>query len=158
MKSGKFGLAALAAMALLGGCSSSETTTTTCTSDEYGVTDVQKITAQDDQVIRLEERLEIDFADLGMTEEDMAAFMAAFTEDDLQALFESEMPELAEDIEGVTFDYALDGTKAIMTMDVDLENADIGALADMGVLDTDTSNISLELSIAGLEEEGYTCQ
>lgn len=150
MKSGKFGLAALAAMALLGGCSSSETTTTTCTSDEYGVTDVQKITAQDDQVIRLE----IDFADLGMTEEDMAAF----TEDDLQALFESEMPELAEDIEGVTFDYALDGTKAIMTMDVDLENADIGALADMGVLDTDTSNISLELSIAGLEEEGYTCQ
>ena len=150
MKSGKFGLAALAAMALLGGCSSSETTTTTCTSDEYGVTDVQKITAQDDQVIRLE----IDFADLGMTEEDMAAF----TEDDLQALFESEMPELAEDIEGVTFDYALDGTKAIMTMDVDLENADTGALADMGVLDTDTSNISLELSIAGLEEEGYTCQ
>ncbi|MFR9255178.1 MAG: hypothetical protein ACLVJ6_06490 [Merdibacter sp.] len=102
MKSGKFGLSALAAMALLGGCSSSETTTTTCTSDEYGVTDVQKITAQDDQVIRLEERLEIDFADLGMTEEDMAAF----TEDDLQALFESEMPELAEDIEGVTFDYA----------------------------------------------------
>lgn len=154
MKSGKFGLAALAAMALLGGCSSSETTTTTCTSDEYGVTDVQKITAQDDQVIRLEERLEIDFADLGMTEEDMASF----TEDDLQALFESEMPELAEDIEGVTFDYALDGTKAIMTMDVDLENADTGALADMGVLDTDTSNISLELSIAGLEEEGYTCQ
>ena len=89
-----------------------------------------------------------------MTEEDMAAF----TEDNLQALFESEMPELAEDIEGVTFDYALDGTKAIMTMDVDLENADTGALADMGVLDTDTSNISLELSIAGLEEEGYTCQ
>ena len=128
MKSGKFGLAALAAMALLGGCSSSETTTTTCTSDEYGVIDVQKITAQDDQVIRLEERLEIDFA------------------------------ELAEDIEGATFDYALDGTKAIMTMDVDLENADTGALADMGVLDTDTSNISLELSIAGLEEEGYTCQ
>ena len=48
--------------------------------------------------------------------------------------------------------------QAILTMDVDLENADTGTLADMGVLDTDTSNISLELSIAGLEEEGYTCQ
>lgn len=80
------------------------------------------------------------------------------SEEDLKELFEAQIPQLGEEIQGVRVDYTMEGTKAALEMDVDLTNADTEALADMGILDTDTDNISLSLSISGLEEEGYTCQ
>lgn len=154
MKKRQWILAAGILAVAMGGCGGQEETTTTCSSDEYGVKDTQTITAQGDRVTHLKERVEIDFADLGVSEEDLSAV----SEEDLKELFEAQIPQLGEEIQGVRVDYTMEGTKAALEMDVDLTNADTEALADMGILDTDTDNISLSLSISGLEEEGYTCQ
>ncbi len=153
MRIGKLGFGTLAAVLLLSACSSQEPKVTTCVSDEYGIRDEQKITAEGDQVTKLEERIEVDFAGYGITEEDMSAL----SEEDLQDFFVSEMPELGDEIDGVEVSYDMDGTKVALVLSIDFANADTEALANLGIIDTDTDNISLDLSVEGLEQDGYTC-
>ena len=153
MKKGIVSCGIFAIALLLGGCSS-EPVTKTCSSDADGVYDEMTITSVDGKVTKMEERLEVDFSDYGATEEDMNDL----TDDDLKDLFESTMPELAQELDGITIDYQLDGTKGIILVTFDFEKADPAVLADLGVIDTETSNISLDLSIEELEQQGYTCK
>lgn len=153
MKKGIVGFSLFAIALMLGGCSS-EPVTKTCTSDADGIYDEMVITSVDGKVTKLEERLELDFSDYGATEEDMSDL----TDEDLKDLYESSMPELADEMDGITIDYQLDGTKGNILISIDFEKADPSVLADLGVIDTDTSNISLDLSIEELEQQGYTCK
>ncbi len=154
MRKGIFGCGIMAVFLMLGGCSSSESRTTTCSYDQDGIYDEQLITSVDGKVTQLEERIEMDFGQFGATEEDMADI----TEDDLKVMFEEEVPQLGEDMDGIAVEYELEGTKGVIVLTVDFSKADSSILADLGVIDTDTSNISLDLSIKALEEEGYTCK
>lgn len=139
---------------LLCGCTSSKSDTTTCSINGQGLQDEQIITSVDGNVTVLEERLEIDLLDLGASKEDIEKI----DEEDLRALFESQMPQLADTIEGVQVDYQLEDEKAIFNMRIDFDKADTKTLSDMGIIDADTSNIRLDGSIEALEKQGYTCK
>lgn len=139
---------------LLCGCTSSKSDTTTCSINGQGLQDEQIITSVDGNVTVLEERLEIDLLDLGASKEDIETI----DEEDLRALFESQMPQLADTIEGVQVDYQLEDEKAIFNMRIDFDKADTKTLSDMGIIDADTSNIRLDGSIEALEKQGYTCK
>lgn len=139
---------------LLCGCTSSKSDTTTCSINGQGLQDEQIITSVDGNVTVLEERLEIDLLDLGASKEDIETI----DEEDLRALFESQIPQLADTIEGVQVDYQLEDEKAIFNMRIDFDKADTKTLSDMGIIDADTSNIRLDGSIEALEKQGYTCK
>ena len=95
---------------LLCGCTSSKSDTTTCSINGQGLQDEQIITSVDGNVTVLEERLEIDLLDLGASKENIETI----DEEDLRALFESQIPQLADTIEGVQVDYQLEDEKAIL--------------------------------------------
>ncbi|WP_075876159.1 DUF1307 domain-containing protein [Merdibacter massiliensis] len=139
---------------LLCGCTSSKSDTTTCSINGQGLQDEQIITSVDGNVTVLEERLEIDLLDLGASKENIETI----DEEDLRALFESQIPQLADTIEGVQVDYQLEDEKAIFNMRIDFDKADTKTLSDMGIIDADTSNIRLDGSIEALEKQGYTCK
>lgn len=139
---------------LLCGCTSSKSDTTTCSINGQGLQDEQIITSVDGNVTVLEERLEINLLDLGASKEDIETI----DEEDLRALFESQIPQLADTIEGVQVDYQLEDEKAIFNMRIDFDKADTKTLSDMGIIDADTSNIRLDGSIEALEKQGYTCK
>ena len=139
---------------LLCGCTSSKSDTTTCSINGQGLQDEQIITSVDGNVTVLEERLEIDLLDLGASKENIETI----DEEDLRALFESQIPQLADTIEGVQVDYQLEDEKAIFNMRIDFDKADTKTLSDMGIIDADTSNIRLDGSIEALEKQGYSCK
>ncbi len=153
MKAGKTaGVMAVCGLIVLGGCSSAETRS--CSYGNEDMTDTFEITASSDRVTHMNETITLDFAAMGATNEDMMEI----SDEDLETLFVSAMPQLAEEMEGVSVEYEISGTKAVVYVSIDFAKADPKVLYDLGIIDAMESNVSMEQSVNQLKEKGYECK
>lgn len=153
MKIGKItGIMVFCGLIVLGGCSSAETRS--CSYGNENMTDTFEITAAGDSVTHMNETITLDFSAMGATKEDMMEI----SDEDLEALFVSAMPQLAEEMEGVSVEYEISGTKAVVHVSIDFAKADPEVLYDLGIIDAKESNVSMEQSVNQLKEKGYECK
>lgn len=133
------------------GCSTKKTTTTVCKLDTMGMLDSMEIISEGDKVTNLIETVTIKWADFEIE-----------TEDD-KTLLETTMLdffEVLEDIDGIKISSKKTDEALNITVKMDIVNGDLDAMKEIGILnfDEDTVSISLEKSIEGLKENGYTCE
>lgn len=153
MKAGKTaGVMAVCGLIVLGGCSPAETRS--CSYGNEDMTDTFEITASSDRITHMNETITLDFAAMGATNEDMMEI----SDEDLETLFVSAMPQLAEEMEGVSVEYEISGTKAVVHVSIDFAKADPKVLYDLGIIDAMESNVSMEQSVNQLKEKGYECK
>ena len=56
---------------------------------------------------------------------------------------------------GVSVEYEISGTKAVVHVSIDFAKADPKVLYDLGIIDAMESNVSMEQSVNQLKEKGY---
>lgn len=133
------------------GCSTKKTTTTVCKLDTMGMLDSMEIISEGDTVTNLKETVTMKWADFEIE-----------TEDD-KALLETTMMDVFEvlvDIDGIEISSEKTEEALNIIIKMDVVNGDLEAMKEIGVLifDEGTVSISLEKSIEGLKETGYTCE
>lgn len=133
------------------GCSTKKTTTTVCKLDTMGMLDSMEIISEGDTVTNLKETVTMKWADFEIE-----------TEDD-KALLETTMMDVFEvlvDIDGIEISSEKTEEALNIIIKMDIVNGDLEAMKEIGVLifDEGAVSISLEKSIEGLKETGYTCE
>lgn len=133
------------------GCSTKKTTTTVCKLDTMGMLDSMEIISEGDTVTNLKETVTMKWADFEIE-----------TEDD-KALLETTMMDVFEvlvDIDGIEISSEKTEEALNIIIKMDIVNGDLDAMKEIGVLifDEGAVSISLEKSIEGLKETGYTCE
>lgn len=143
-------LTVLLCVLCLVGCSNTKTEkiTKVCTLESDGIKITNTLEAEDDKIIVQTTESSIDYSYLDVTEEMLKGIM-----DEISAAY--------SELEGVEYTYSMDGSSVNDKTVVDYTKADLAALLEAGILESEEEKInyvSLEQTVKALEEMGLTCK
>lgn len=143
-------LVLLAVLLCLCGCSSKETTTV-CKLDSMGMVDEMEIISTNDKVTNLNETVTLKWTDYEIETDDEKDLLEAALLEAFVAL---------SDVDGVEINSEKTEDALVITINMDIVNGDLEAMASAGILTLEDGAIaiSLEKSIEGLTGNGYTCK
>lgn len=143
-------LVLLAALLCFCGCSAKETTTV-CKLDANGMVDEMSIVAENDKVTMLNEKVTLYWEDFEVESDDDKELLEAVMMEAFASLV---------DVDGIEINSEMTEDALLITIDMDIINGDLDAMANVGVLTLEDGAIaiSLEKSIEGLTGNGYTCE
>ena len=155
MRKVKYLLCAVVLTTMLGACDSSsknEKSTTICTGVIDGFDETMTVKAEGDKLITQKEEITYSYADLGVTKEqiDMEAFMQLL----MGQIFDE------TEVKGVKASYESTDEELKIILTIDYTKVDLDVLEEAGIIESGwltTKYISLERTVDGLKEQGYTC-
>ncbi len=156
MKKIKYLLCALLLVTMVSACGSGgsdEKSTTVCSGVIDGLEETMTLKADGDKLVTQKESITYSFADLGVTKDqlDMESFMQLL----MNQIFNT------DEVKGVKASYETTDTDLTILLTIDYTKVDLDILEEAGIIESGwltTKYISLERTVEGLEDTGYTCK